>query len=567
MSKATLILKNGHIFSIDAEGRRISGEAVAAENDRIIFVGDSDEAMAFADDRTVIIDCEGNSILPGMCDVHCHPSIAGSVASACDLFGVYRDENQSAGDIIKEYQERLKTYIDEHPDAELVRGTGWVESNFLGEGELPTRHDIDEICSDRPVILEAFSQHNIWVNTKAIEIAGVDARTPDPSIGRIHREEDGFPSGVFNDPEAMDLIKTGVPGYDLSVDEYKEAFLWYQRECANRYGVTMVQDCLHSDNAREAYRQLAEEGRLTVYLRGVYLLEPDKYEDQIEEIIRRKGKDNVGRDFRIDTMKLFAEGQFAMIDPYEPGFCEEIGVPSDYNGPLYWADDVFVENAAKAMEAGLQVHVHAMGDLSVRQSVDCLARAQARTGRDDLRNVVAHLMLVPNESAVKMGENNIMGNCQPRWMVYDGDIYGMIPMIGKTRSESAYPYRKLLDSGVRVAFGTDYPVTPPPDTMHEIQCAMTRTVFPEAPDYEKYRGCVLGKERPAALGEAIESLTINGAYQIFAEKFTGSIEEGKSAELVILDRNIEETPAEEISVIRVRKTIFKGRVVYDKYSE
>ena len=129
----------------------------------------------------------------------------------------------------------------------------------------------------------------------------------------------------------------------------------------------MVQDCLHSDNAREAYRQLAEEGRLTVYLRGVYLLEPDKYEDQIEEIIRRKGKDNVGRDFRIDTMKLFAEGQFAMIDPYEPGFCEEIGVPSDYNGPLYWADDVFVENAAKAMKAGLQVHVHAMGDLSVRQ--------------------------------------------------------------------------------------------------------------------------------------------------------------------------------------------------------
>ena len=561
---ADVILKNGHIISITRDDQRICGEAVAVEDGKIKAFGSDDEIMTMADDETQIIDCEGNSILPGLCDVHCHPSMAWSATEACDLFDVYRQENQTARDIVEIYQERLRKYVEEHPEKELIRGTGWVISNFASEEEYPSRQDLDEICPDRPVILESFCQHNIWVNTKAIEIAGVDQKTPDPSIGHIYREDDGFPHGVFNDPEAMDLIKLQVPGYDLSVEEYKDGILWYQRECANKYGVTMVQDCMHSDNAREAYHQLAEEGKLTVYMRGVYHLEPGKYKTQFEEFLKRKGKDNVGNDFRIDTMKMFAEGSFSMIDPYEPGYCEEIGEAPDYNAPLYWPDEVFVEYASRAMDAGLQVHVHAMGDNAVKQSVDCLAEAQKKSKATDPRSVVAHLMLVPDETAVKMGQAHIIGNCQPRWMVYDGDIYAMFPAIGKERSEKSYPYRKLLDEGVDVAFGTDFPVTPPPDTMHEIQCAMTRRVFPDAPDYERYKDGVLGTERPAELEETIKSLSVNGAYQIFAEDYTGSIEVGKSAELVILDHNIEETPVDEIYSIKVSKTIFKGIVVYDK---
>ena len=146
-------------------------------------------------------------------------------------------------------------------------------------------------------------------------------------------------------------------------------------------------------------------------------------------------------------------------------------------------------------------------------------------------------------------------------MVYDGDIYAMTPMMGKEKAETAYPYKKLLDAGVRVAFGTDFPVTPPPDTMHEIQCAMTRRVFPDAPDYEKYKVNALGTEPPSTLNETIRSLSVNGAYQIFAEDFTGSIE------LVILDRDIETTPAEEIYSIKIAKTFFKGKVVYDSSLE
>ena len=180
------------------------------------------------------------------------------------------------------------------------------------------------------------------------------------------------------------------------------------------------------------------------------------------------------------------------------------------------------------------------------------------------RNVIAHLMLVRDEDVKLMAENDIVANCQPRWMVYDSDIEGMTPLVGAERAGKAYPLRAFLDEGVKVAFGTDFPVTPPPDTMHEIQCAMTRTVFPDAPDYDKFKGKVLGSEKPAALHEAVKAITLGGAYQMFLDDLTGSIEPGKSADLVIMDTDLENTPADMIYAAEVEKTLFKGKVVYEK---
>ena len=563
MKFADLVLTNGRVYSIDGAGQRISGTAVAVADGKILAAGTDEEIKKYADTYTEIIDCDGNSILPGLSDTHCHPSIAGATAAACDLFGIYRQDGETAEQIIEKYQHRLKAYIEENPDKELYRGTGWVESNFAGDDEFPTCEDLDKICNDKPVILEAFSQHNLWVNSKAMEIAGVDADTPDPSIGKIYRFPDGRPSGVFNDPEAMDHIKSNVSGYDPSVEEYKEMLLWYQKECANKYGVTLAMDCMYSDNAREAYVELAKEGKLTMRMRGVYFLEPKDPVEHLETFIARKGIDNVGDDFRIDTVKMFAEGEFNLLQPFEDDFCEAVGIPKGHNGQLYWTNENFEKCAEMAMGAGFNVHVHAMGDGSVKQSVDCLVNAQKKVGKQP-RNTIAHLMLVPEECAAAMGENNIVANVQMRWMVYDDDIHGMIPMMGKDRAESAYPLRMLLDNGVTVAQGTDFPVTPPPNVMHAIQCAMTRSVFKDINDYDRLKDGMLGSEKPATLDEAIRIVTMGSAYQTFLEDVTGSIEAGKSAELVILDRNIEDTPVEEIYSIEVEKTIFKGKVVYER---
>lgn len=561
MNFADKVLRNGSIFSIDSDNKRINGQAVAIKDGLIAKIGTDEEIKAYIGKDTEVIDCNESSILPGLCDAHCHPSIASSAYSGCDLFGIYIQDGQTREDVMKQYLNRLRKFVSEHPDDELIRGTGWVESNFPAD-KYPTRQELDSVCADRPVILEAFSQHNLWVNTKAIEMAGLDENTPEPSIGKIYREENGYPQGVFNDPEAMAPIKA-IPGYDFSVKKYKEAFLYYQKNLANKYGVTLVQDCMHSDNAKQAFKELAEEGKLTLRIRGVHFIEPGKAATQIPEAIAAKGKDNVGDDFRIDTVKLFVEGGFSLIGGYDEAFIKEMGLPEGYNEPLYWKDDVLVDACSQAMKAGYSVHIHAMGDNSVRQAADCLARAYDKTGIK-CRNVIAHLMMVNDADIENMARAAVMGNCQPRWMVYDSDIVGMTPLMGEERARKAYPLRSLLDAGIDISFGTDFPVTPPPDTMHEIQCAMTRSVFPDAPDYERFKGQVLGNEKPATLAECIKALSINGAYQMFAEKITGSIEEGKSADLVILDADIEKVPTNEIYHIKVQKTIFKGDTVYER---
>ncbi len=566
MQAPDLILTNGKVYSISLDDRVIRGEAVAVRDGKIVKVSSASDIMALADVHTEIVDCGGNTILPGLCDAHCHPSLAAATTAGADMFGVYKQEDQTEDEVIDILMAKLKAYVDAHPEQEVIRGAGWVYQNFSPNGRFPTRHDIDRVCADRPVILESFCQHNLWVNTKAIEIAGVDENTPDTSTGCIYREKDGFPQGVFNDPEAMAYIKTGVPGYDLSVAEYKEGILWYQKECANRYGVTFVQDCMHSDNAREAYRQLAAENALSLRMRGVYHLQPGKQEEQMPQFLAWKGKDNVGNDFRIDTIKMFAEGAFHLIDGYLPHFCESIGVPANYNGELYWTDDVFVECAARAMEAGFNVHVHAMGDGSVKQSAECLAKAQHMAGKQP-RNIIAHVMLTPDETAELMGKENIIANCQPAWMMLEADVSGEIAMMGKEKAMQSYPLRKFLDRDVTVAFGTDFPVTPPPDTMQEICVCMTRTITPGTIGYEQFKGQVLGDEAPASLAEAVKALSINGAYQMFGEEYTGSIEPGKSAELVVLDSDLEAMPKEEIYQVKVAKTFFKGRKVFDLEEE
>ncbi|MCQ4637224.1 amidohydrolase [Anaerovorax odorimutans] len=561
MKKADLLLKNASVYSIGTDGKRTKAETVAVAEGVIAAIGSEAETKEYIGDETQIIDCGGNTVLPGLCDAHCHASYSASAYAGCDLFGIYIQEDETDEDIIRKYLDRLKKFVDEHPDNEMIRGTGWVEANF-NKGRYPNRHDIDKICNDRPVVLEAFSQHTLWVNTKALEAAGIDENTPDVKTGAFWREESGYPNGIFKEAEAMSLVKEGVPGYDYTVEQYKDSLLYYQREYANKYGVTLIQDCWHSDNAREAYKQLAEEGRLTIRARGVYFLEPGNSDADLAAYIERKGQDDVDDLFKIETIKTFAEGTFAMCEPYCEEFLKVNDLPEDYNGPLFWKDDKLTEAVRKTMEAGMDLHIHAMGDLSVKQSVKCIAAGQDAAGRTG-RNVVAHLMLIKPEDVRLMGQQNIIGNCQPRWMVYDSDIKSMFDLIGEKRSLQAYPYRTFLDNDITVAFGTDFPVTPPPDTMHEIQCAMTRSVFPDAPDYRQFKGKVLGDEKPAALEEAVQSLSINGAYQMNLEDVTGSIEVGKSAEFAILDSNIEKTSIDEIYAIKVAKTIFKGKVVYE----
>jgi len=461
----------------------------------------------------------------------------------------------------------MVTWIAAHPDEKIVRGTGWNRAWFNGsngQNRVPTRHDLDRVCKDKPVVLESYCKHNIWVNSKALELAGVTKDTPTPDTGVIRRESDGTPEGIFEEAAAIELIKTGLPGYDYSVSEYKEVILKYQKELANYYGLTLACDVFHTDNARDAYRELAAEGKLTLRMRGVYTLDNSAPESDWQNALGRKGKDDVGDMFRIETVKMFMEGEPCMIEPYSPETNRAAGKPEDYRGKIFWEQEEGTEYMIKAIEAGFQLHLHAMGDQTIKTSIDCLEEAQKHS-RSAGRNVIAHLMAVRAEDKQRMGKLGIMGSCQPRWMVYDTDVEDFYrPCFGDGRALRFYPNKSLQSAGCRIAYGTDFPVTPPPDPFHEIHCAMTRSLIPGAPDYDRFADKVLSEDECVSLTDAIAALTINGAYQCFLEDVTGSIEKGKSADLVILDCDIESIPVGELYKIKADKTIFMGNIVFSR---
>lgn len=565
---ADVIVNNGKIFSVGLDLKRHTGTSVAILGEKIIAVGSDEETSKYISDTTKIIDAKGNTILPGLCDCHCHASFTASSIVACDLFNVFPSEHDTRETVMTIFMERLEKYIKDHPEEPIIRGTGWSLTVFGGRGwNLPTRHELDSVSTQKPIILESFCQHNLWVNTKAIEMAGIDRETKNPPTGKLTREADGYPAGLFQELSAIGMIKDGIAGYDYSVEQYKDTLKYYQKNLANNYGVTLINDVLFTDNARIAYKELAKSGELTVRVRGVYSIDSDRFKQKLTEVIARKGTDNINDLFEINTIKVFIEGEFCMCEPYERNVTKALNLPSDYKSQTLWTLEENKNIFAESMKAGFQIHAHCMGDMSVKQTVESLEYAQGLYGNEG-RNVIAHLMAVKPEDIEKIGKLKLIGACQPRWMICDTDLEGFcVPYFSKARAYDFYPNQRLRDAGCVVAYGTDFPVTPPPNPYHEIQCGMTRTVFPDAADYEAYKGLILGPEgdefRDAVtLEESIQSLTINGAYQNFIENVTGSLEVGKSAELVILDCDLERISVEEIYKVNATRTIFKGKIVF-----
>ncbi|MEG0722105.1 MAG: amidohydrolase family protein, partial [Lachnospiraceae bacterium] len=258
-----------------------------------------------------------------------------------------------------------------------------------------------------------------------------------------------------------------------------------------------------------------------------------------------------------------------MTEPYNPLALMVMKRPIGHKGFPYWTEEELQEVMPKLVDAGLQMHTHAMGDGSVKHTIDGYINAQNKTGKK-ARNVIAHVMLVQPVDFIRMAENDIIACVQPTWTAMTKGEYSTIKMaLGKKRAEQLYPYGRFLTAGALVSTGTDFPVMPPPDPFIDIQHAMTRKPCKRFKDYENSKDFMLAPKKDSmqdivGLKDVIKSRTICGAYQSFAEEYTGSIEVGKSADFAILNRNIFETPVEDICDTKVVITVFKGNVVYER---
>ena len=548
---ADKIIYNSKAFLADRSGG--FAEALAIKDGKIIFVGNDSEAKTFAGKDTVMIDAGGNTVLPGLFDNHCHPCNYIFKVGGVELYKYTT---------LKEMQKEIKAYADNHKDKFLIRGSGWNFSDFIEES--PRKEFLDEIVPDRPVVLYSGDYHNTWVNSKALQIAGINRDTKDPEGGHIERDETGEATGLLTEIACMLMIDDCLGPYTPS--DFKIGIEQFFEDCAS-VGITSVREAAISDEpAYESYHMIAEEGLdLNVFIDVLIdnkTIEPaeKKVKDALE-VMESLQKDG----YHTGGVKIFMDGVCEAMT----GGIEEPYLGTDGNrGSIIWDQNDYNEICRICDVLGLQVHVHAIGDRAVRYTVNGMEYAREMNGGHDSRNMIAHIQLLNDFDLKRIKALNIIPVMTPQWFE-KGDMYSNIELrtLGRERADSEYVFDGFFKNGIMVTCGSDAPAGISEEILPVsfspwvgIQQAVTRCT--PGLDGNDLRNVHNPAER-TTLENAIRSYTINCAYSWFLERETGSLETGKQADIIILDRDLFETDINEIYRTNVLLTMVKGKTVYD----
>lgn len=533
--RADTVFINGSVYTVD--GRRGWASGVAIAGGRIVYVGTDQGARERAGEGTRIIDLGRRMMLPGFQDVHIHPISGGIEAAACDLNDL---------DTLEEYLAAIERYAGENPDEEWILGGGWSMSVF-GPGANASRELLDEIVPDRPVYLTSADGHSAWVNSKALEIAGITADTGNPADGVIDRGPQGEPLGSLHEG-AMYLVSRHTPEVNL---ETRTAGLRYAVDMLNEYGITSIQDASVDRDSLETYRALDERGELTLRVVGAQWWDRQRGPEQIPELEELRREYDGGR-IRAGTVKIMQDGVMenftaVMLEPY---------LGTDTRGIPMVPPEALKRAVTELDARGFQVHFHAIGDGAIRQSLDAIEAALRANGDNDNRHHISHLEVIHPNDMPRFRRLGAVANFQPLWAYADSYITDLtIPFIGPERSRWLYPIASVHRRGGMIAFGSDWSVSTA-NPFHQIETAVTR-MGAEGDTTEPFL-----PEQRIELPLALAAFTINAAYVNHSEADTGSIEAGKYADLIVLDRNLFDIPPEEISQTKVLLTMLEGEVVY-----
>ena len=536
---ADLAFTNGSIYTVD--GERSWAEALAIDDGRISYVGTDAGAKDYIGPNTKVVDLKGRMVLPGMQDVHIHPISGGMEANACDL---------NALNTAEQYVAKIKECADAHPDDPWIKGGGWSMAAF-GPGAIASKKLIDAVVPDRPVLVYSRDGHSSWANSKAIEIAGITNDTPDPPDGRIDR-----------DPKTHEAIGSFQEGGDALItakvppptDAQRDAGLRYAVKMLNGYGITGIQDASVNEEDLKSYHRVDKAGQLSLHVVGSIWWERGQGLEQIENI-KRLRSDYTGGRIDAGTVKIMQDGVMesytaVVLEPYKlPGKKDARGIPM--------VDPELLKKAVTQLDAdGFQVHFHAIGDGAVRQVLDAIESARTANGDLGHRHHISHIQLIHPDDQPRFRKLHVIANFQPLWAYADDYVTDLtLPFISKFAASYMYPIGSMEKSGAVVAFGSDWSVSTA-NPFEEMETAVTRmgalgdTKVPFLPD-----------ER-IMLPEALAAFTINAAYTNRDEKNTGSLEVGKVANLAVLDRNLFEIPANDISDTKVLLTLFEGKPVH-----
>lgn len=456
---------------------------------------------------------------------------------------------------VDDYLAVVADYAASHPERSWIRGGGWTFTAF--GTAMPTRELLDSVVGDRPVHLSVRDVHSAWVNSRALELAGIDERTDDPVGGRIERDANGRPSGVLHE-QAMELVARFLP--EPTMDDLRAALATAQRHL-HALGITAWQDALVASyggqpDPLDVYLDGARSGLLTARVRGALGWDPDRGLEQVGSLIERRERGRAGR-FTAATFKIIQDGipengTAALTDPY----LDKCGCPTANRGHSM-VEPERLERAVTQLDAhGFQLHFHAIGDRALTEILDALEHARKTNGDTGLRHHIAHLQVVRPEDVSRFRALDVAANIQPLWAAHDDQMDDLcIPVLGEQRAAWQFPFGDLCRAGVTLAAGSDWGVTSA-DPLLGIHVAVNR-VLPEGHGKRE----VFLPEQRLDLATAMRAYTSGSAYANHLDD-TGSITVGNRADLVLLDRNPFDGPPEHIAHTRVLRTYIEGTLVH-----
>ena len=536
--RAADLIVIGDIYTMDAAAPK--AEAIAVAGGRLVFVGDARRARALLrrGGRTIKL-APGQSVLPGFVDSHVHMLEGGLQQNDCPI---QPPEPKSKAELAA----KIEACAAAQPEKTWLIGNGWPAALFDKLG--PLKEELDALVPDRPAVIYEDSGHSAWLNSAALLAADIGPDTPDPQNGRIERQPGSRdPSGTLREQPAMDLVMDHIP--PRTDEEYAAALAVGQREL-HKVGITLVQDAQVEPRFLAAYHAAEMSGVLTMKVVAAQETHPLGPTSQVDELIALRERFSAGR-LTASSAKIFLDGQIegrtaALLEPYEG---------SDDSGTPNWSASALTEIALRLDAAGFQIHMHDIGDRAIREGLDALAAVRAANGPSDLRHHIAHLQLVDPADIPRFAELGVFANFQPFWMFRDSSFEAVEPLIGPERAERLYEIRSFEQAGTRIVAGSDWPVSDP-NPLLAIQVGMTRRdpMDADAP--------VWNPAQRVSLDTLLRAYTIEGATLNHRERDTGSLEVGKAADFIILDRDLFATPPEDIGDTRVLKTFVDGVQVH-----
>ncbi len=537
--KADYILRSKCIFD-STQDLPFAG-LVAVKDGKIHSVINEDKDGSWAGEPCEEIDLGNRTLMPGFHDSHTHIVMAGMYKIYANLMDA-RSEDEAVA-ILTEHEQKNPTEDD------WIYGFGWYHI-FWDEVKLPTRHSLDKVFPNRPVILINAEAHGAWVNTKALELAGIGRDTENPFGGEIARDETGEATGFLYE-SATGLV--GRVAFAFTPEQEKRIIQTYMKD-ANRFGITSTNDMMpyfHGNMGHPGtYHKLEQEGNMTVRVH----LAPDLIGDMDES---ERWRDEFTTDkLKINLMKQFLDGVSTthtalMLQPYE----DEPGS----TGYSLTDVDAIARAVPEAHRRGFSVRLHACGNKSARMALDYYEEAIRQYGKNKCRHAIEHCELIDPSDLPRFGKLGVIPSVQPEHVAltqtFDGNPYRTV--LGEELAATTWPFRDLLDSAGILAIGSDCPVVDN-DPFLEIYRAIARVHNDGKPD---------GGWNPSqklTLAEVLRLYTDGSAYAVSREEELGSLESEKFADLVVLDRNLFETPIEEIRNTNVFMTIMDGRIVYRK---